>query len=105
MRFDMHPMPKRVLLFGAMHAIVTLCLVVYANYGSSLRFDGFQPLRGWAAAGTASQILMMPGYLLWTTWASRNLPDALEWLLLLANSALWGLASSALVWLLFTRRG
>jgi len=60
MRFNMHPMPKRVLLFGAVHAIATLCLMVYANYGSSLRFDGFQPPRGSAAAGTTAQILMMP---------------------------------------------
>ena len=104
MRFNMHPMPERVLLFGAMHVIVTLCLVGYANYGSSLRFDGFQPPRGWAAAGTASQILMMPGYLLWTTSASKNLPGALEWLLFLANSALWGLAASAVVGFSFTRR-
>lgn len=88
-----------------MHAIVTLCLLVYTHHGSSLRFDGFQPPRGWAAAGTASQILMMPGYLLWTTWASKNLPNALEGPLFLANSALWGLASSAVVGLSFTRRG
>jgi len=96
---------QRVLLFGAMHAIVTLCLLVYDNYGSSVRFDGFQPPRGWAAAGTASQILMMPGHLLWIRWASKNLPDAVECLSFLANSALWGLASSAVVGLSFRRRG
>jgi len=54
---------------------------------------------------SAQKLIFTKCYLLWTTWASRNLPDALEWLLFLANSALWALSSSAVVGLSFTRRG
>ena len=46
-------------------------------------------------AGIAADVLALPGYVLWTTGASKNLPNALEWLLFLANSALWGLVLSA----------
>lgn len=48
-------------------------------------------------ARLAVDILRFPGYPLWTPWASKNLPNVMEWLLFLANSVVWGLVISALV--------
>ena len=86
----MRPRLWWVVLCTCLHAIVTLALEMYAMTGSSRRFDGFAGPRGSAAAGTVAAVLMSPGYVLWTTWASKNLPNAVEWLVYLANSALWG---------------
>ena len=90
----MRPRLWWVVVFTCLHAIVTLVLVLYAGAGSSLRFDGFAAPRGSAAAGTVAEVLMSPGYLIWTTWASKDLPNAVQWLVYLANSALWGVLSS-----------
>jgi hypothetical protein len=92
--------PKRVVLFACAHALVTLALSFY--YTSAIT----EPVRPGsipeisdraAVAGLAADILMLPGYLLWTPWASKNLPNFVEWLLFLANSAVWGLLISAVV--------
>jgi hypothetical protein len=32
-----------------------------------------------SAAEGAANVLMLPARLLWTSWASRNLPNFLEW--------------------------
>ena len=85
----------RVALFTCLHATITFGLGIYGMMGSSARFDGFRPPPGSALAGKVAEIFMLPGFLLWTTWASRNLSNAVEWLLLLGNSALWGLVLSA----------
>ena len=51
-----------------------------------------------------ADVLMMPGLLLWTPWASKNLPNAVEWLLFVGNSAVWGFLISTIVGLVATRR-
>jgi hypothetical protein len=94
----MTPRFKRVVLFACAHALVTLALSFY--YTSAIT----EPVRPGsipeisdraAAAGLAADILMLPGYLLWTPWASKHLPNLVEWLLFLANSVVWGLLISA----------
>ena len=42
--------------------------------------------------GSLASILMAPGKYIWTPWASKNLHDAFEWILVVANSTLWGIA-------------
>lgn len=76
-----------------MHAVVTLGLLLYAMQGLS-RLDGFEATQGAATAAMAADVLMLPGRLSWTPWVSKNLPNAFEWLLFVANSALWGFAIS-----------
>jgi hypothetical protein len=95
---------RRLVLYACIHAIVTLGLAIYAMSGMSERFDGFEMSQGAATAEIAADILMLPGYLLWTSWASKNLPDALEWLLFAANSALWGMVISVLFGIRLMRR-
>jgi hypothetical protein len=51
-----------------------------------------------------ADILVQPGYSLWTPWMSKNLPNACEWVLFLLNSALWGFGSVLLVCFLLIKR-
>ena len=83
-RLSMRPF----VLFSVAHAVLTMGLLLYAFAGTPLDGDRWP---GSKLAGTAIQILMFPGVLLWTRWASENLPNAVELLLFAANSALWGL--------------
>lgn len=87
-----------------MHGAVTLGLMLYAMYGWSRRFDGFEAPQSAATAAIAVDVLSLPGSLLWTSWASKNLPNAVEWLLFVANSALWGLVISIVLGMTSTRR-
>jgi hypothetical protein len=94
------PRPKRIVVFACAHALVTLTLSFY--YTSAMTkpvLPGSMPEISNRAsdAGLAADILMFPGYLLWTPWASKNLPNFMEWLLFLANSVVWGLVISALM--------
>lgn len=95
---------RRVVLYACIHAVLTLGLGTYAMAGMLDRFDGFEMSQGAATAEVAASVLMMPGYLLWTSWASKNLPNSLEWMLFAANSALWGTVISALIGIRSMRR-
>lgn len=88
-------MLKRSLAFTCLHAAATLVLSVYAMAATLARLDGNDVSTAAAAAGSAADVLMLPGSLLWTSWASKNLSNLLEWLLFIGNSALWGLVISA----------
>jgi hypothetical protein len=91
----MVPAVRRVAIIACIHAIVTLGLLAYCMDMSAV--DGFKPPQSTRVAATAAHGLMLPGYLLWTSWASKNLPNSLEWLLFIANSGLWGFVISAAV--------
>jgi len=41
-------------------------------------------------ASQITRILMMPLVALWNMWTSKNIPNILEWILILFNSSLWG---------------
>ena len=84
-------------LFTCAHAIFTLgCMFYSMDFG---RFDNPDLPQSFSvtAAGAAANVLMLPGLLIWTSWASKNLPNAVQWLLFIGNSALWGLVGVALV--------
>jgi hypothetical protein len=92
----------RFLLAACAHALVTLCLIVYASASSSAAFDNpdMAPSRIGEAAAHVAGVLLLPCRLLWTPWASQNLPNSLEWVGFLANSGLWSLgilAAAAMV--------
>lgn len=42
-------------------------------------------------------VLLQPGMSLWTPWMSKNMPNLVEWLLLMANSLLWGFAITLII--------
>lgn len=89
------PRVKHLALLGCIHALVTLGLFLYGFDLSAI--DGVETPRIKDLAFTAAGALMLPGRLLWTNWASKNLPNALEWILFVANSGLWGFLIAAVV--------
>jgi len=88
------------LLAGA-HFVVTLAcfLLGFGDWGDLAA----EPTTFERVAWGAATVLSAPGRWLWTSWASRNLPDVVEWALVLANSLLWGAAGAAL-WNAWRRR-
>ena len=80
-------------LFTCAHVVLTLGASLYAMTDLA-RFDNPELPRtlGMTTAGIAANVLMSPGLLVWTSWASKNLPNAVEWIVFIANSALWGAA-------------
>ena len=90
---------KLLVVFTCVHFVLTLACAVYAMAIGSARFDNPLLPRTFAesaAEGTAN-VLSLPARLLWTSGASRNLPNSLEWLLFAANSALWGGSTVAVI--------
>jgi hypothetical protein len=93
---------RRIALFTSLHAVLTLGLGFYAMTAGDI--DGFEAPQRAAYAQLAADVLMLPGQLVWTSWASKNLPNVVEWLVFIANSALWGLLFSAAVGVASARR-
>jgi hypothetical protein len=81
-------------------------MMFYAFSATSAEFDNPDSPRSpiARAAGTLAEILTLPGRLVWTAWASKNLPNAVEWVVFLANSAFWGLLIAGATGRLFGRR-
>lgn len=97
---------KLLVAFTCVHAAVALGATVYSLAAGSAEFDNPDLPRmagAWIADDMAS-LLTFPGRLLWTSRASRNLPNAVEWALFVANSAMWGAGAMALMNRLFERR-
>jgi hypothetical protein len=89
------PSTKHVVMFACSHALLMLGLFAFGFDLSAV--DGVEPPRVKQLAMMAAGVLMLPGRLLWTAWASKNLPNGVQWLLLVANSALWGFLIAAVV--------
>jgi hypothetical protein len=86
---------KYLVIFACLHALVAIGLFAYGFDLSAV--DGVEPSRAKQFAFTAAGVLMLPGRLIWTEWASKNLPNVLEWFLLIANSILWGAVIATVV--------
>jgi len=95
----------RTIVFSGVHAILTFALLLYGIHGSSLHFGGIEVPYDSVAAGKAALLLMSPGAMLWTKWASEHLPTAVEWVVFLGNSVLWGLFFSTVVEMARRMRG
>lgn len=89
---------KLLVVFTCVHAVLTVGAMSYGFAAGMVRFDhpDLPPMFGASIAQATANILILPGALLWTSWASRNLPNAFEWALFLANSVLWGAVTLAL---------
>jgi hypothetical protein len=72
----------------------------------SAQFDNpdLPRMLGASVAQAMANTLTLPGRLLWTSWASRNLPNAIEWTLFIANSVLWSAVALAVTNALVKRR-
>jgi hypothetical protein len=66
-------------------------LLLFSFCASSRHFDtGAAETPVERLIGRTTDILFLPGSLVWTRWASQHLPNAVEWLVFAANSLLWG---------------
>ncbi|MFT5286619.1 MAG: hypothetical protein ACI8TQ_002789 [Planctomycetota bacterium] len=85
---------QRAIGFSVAHFLVLIVSAATAFSFGMERFDAGDARETAVefVASALTKILMMPGRLIWTPWASKNVHDSLEWVLLLANSALWGIA-------------
>ena len=85
---------KRAIGFGIAHFLVLVACYLTAFTLSMERFDKYDAKVSAVEYVTVSltEILMSPGRYIWTSWASKNLHNVFEWMLLIANSALWGVA-------------
>src|SRR5687767_6979620 len=83
---------KRFVAFTSLHAILALGAVLYAMAAGSAQFDNpdLPRMVGADIVEATANTLTLPGRLLWTSWASQNLPNVVEWVLFIANSVLWG---------------
>lgn len=89
------PATKQVVIIACGHALLIAGLFAFGFDLSSV--DGIEPPRAKQLAMMAVGVLMLPGRLLWTRWATENLSNALSWLLMVANSVLWGFLIAAVV--------
>lgn len=87
----MKRMIKATAAFSLLHLAALTVSFITAVASSMDRFDTEMP-EGILerTAGAVAEVLMAPGRYLWTEWAGRNLPDFVEWSLLILNSLLWG---------------
>ena len=92
---------KMTAVFSAVHFVVLItCFMTSFSLGMD-RFDEADTGMGAVeyVAGSLTYILMYPAKLLWIPWASKNLPNILEWVLMIGNSFIWG----SIMAYLFTR--
>ena len=82
---------KLIALFACIHGLAAISLLLISFDASSRRFDtGVAETTVEHLIARASDVLFLPGSLVWTRWASENLPNVVEWLVFAANSLLWG---------------
>src|SRR4051812_8670132 len=69
---------RRLLLFAGAHAVVTLCLMLYAFSAGMAEFDDPDLPHSATArtAGTLAGVLLAPGRFVWTVSPTKNLPNA-----------------------------
>ena len=90
---------KTTLVLTAVHFLLMFGSVVIA-YGVGMeKFDNpdYQPSGVEGATSQLAGVLVQPGISIWTPWMSKNVPDALEWVLVVANSLLWGFVIALLI--------
>lgn len=95
----LRPTKKNVVLYTILHLLLWFVAFLSSFSIASARFDNPDYLPTWCstAVSVASKILCFPLLYLWTPWASKNLPNFVEWLALLLNSLIWGYVFSLFV--------
>ena len=83
---------KLVLAIAFAHLVASIVSIGVAFQETMRVFD--DPVAEVSSAGHLASgigsVLILPAGWLWTSWASKTLPNAVEWLLVMFNSLLWG---------------
>ncbi|MHC4229588.1 MAG: hypothetical protein ACYSW0_19320 [Planctomycetota bacterium] len=89
-------MKRRIIITGSILAachFVLLGVVFSISHSAGMEeFDNPDrvPTTVEKVSGAVLMVLWQPAYSLWTPWMSKHLPNIVEWVLLFANSLLWG---------------
>src|SRR5688572_8033945 len=77
---------RLLLVLTCVHFMVAMGSMMYAMAAGIARFHGPQSEPGVTeiAASLVGDVLLAPGLFIWSSWASQNLPNAFEWLLMVA---------------------
>lgn len=93
---------KTALIWAVVHFVLTILCMFLCMGSWSEQFDNpdYSPSPLVKPIGMLTEILMQPGFSLWTSWMNRNLPDIVEWFVFLGNSFLWGvvIATGIRIW-------
>jgi hypothetical protein len=81
---------KRAIIFSIAHALLTIICLILALDFTPIDTGGDRSLVS-VVAGFVVSILLIPGRIVWNSWAIRNLPNIFEWIIFLCNSAMWGI--------------
>jgi hypothetical protein len=86
---------KRAAALSLLHFFVLAMSFVVSFSFVMERFDDGGPITiREQIASTLTNVLSFPARLLWQQWASPDIPNIVEWLVVGANSVLWGLVVS-----------
>jgi hypothetical protein len=82
----------RMFFFGAIHFMVTLGLIVYANKGSVVFFTSQDPtiVGTQKMVGTITWLLSQPAYNFWNMGLLNAVPYYMSWGFFAVNSIFWG---------------
>ena len=89
-------------IIALVHFVLTIGSVLIAIGAGMVAFDNpdYQRSGIERISDLLATILMQPGMSLWTPWMSRNIPNLVEWVLVIANSLLWGFAIALIILIL-----
>ena len=84
---------KRIVIFSLIHLGVLIAFFAVSFSAGMVKFDGKGEITTFEEISQKiTVILMSPMYLLWNSWASKNIHDGIEFVLFILNSVLWGAA-------------
>ena len=92
----MRPSEKNFILMGLVmsvaHAAIWFICFMHAWKHTSARFDNPDAWipKHYTITTRITNCLAYPLVALWTPWMGRHMPNFLEWILFILNSALWG---------------
>ena len=85
---------KRIAIFTFIHLGILFAFFTISFSAGMDEFDGKGEVTAFEEMSQKiTVVLMSPVYFLWNSWASKNIHDAIEFVLFVFNSILWGTAA------------
>lgn len=90
---------KRMIIFAALHAVITIGLIVFVNGGAVKLFTETDPtITGLKQnLGIVTRVLSEPAYSVWNNGLVDTVPQYGVWVLFGLNSLVWGFVLSYLL--------
>ena len=83
---------KRMIILAAIHAVITIGLIVFVNGGAVVLFSDLDPaITGLKKTlNMVTRVLTEPAYSVWNNGLVDTVPQYGQWILFGLNSLLWG---------------